>query len=533
MAILNVESELWKTHKQGTSSISGDYNAQGYGDSMTTGILSSLKQINNSLQLKFNNINQYEEMPYTSYQSYEDDIQTLITKNSDFNNYATYIYNQVDDSLETFAREQFQRALELLSGVSNLDRYETNDELGIKEMRTYTDSETGTTDYAATKYKLKFSDFLPPTDNGDIALTYGTLERKDTYVNAFADLYKKEYDNLQLALQNQGVEFTLEEYNNMVLYGSTFNYKADYSWKTFVTDVLNASIIYPIITGAVGYDPILDRKLTDDERKSRVTTGVLSGVLTLATLGLAPAGLTAGQLALYTLTNIGVGMVGTGAGSLSEQALLELGVSPEVASLLAAGVSFAVSYKLGKYNYGKWAQVGQNNIYKNIYTELTANWEYKPSLEQFKKSPEVFLNPKYFDPSTGTIHWPGTNGDINTNGFLNGHSDPILLEPGKVIDRYGYPYGGSFFGEEGNSIAQRAMSPLSDFDTYTTYEILKPLPMQSGEIAPWFNQPGGGIQYTFDPKFITDTFNPSLQIINGKQETIIEWLLRNRYIKIN
>ena len=35
---------------------------------------------------------------------------------------------------------------------------------------------------------------------------------------------------------------------------------------------------------------------------------------------------------------------------------------------------------------------------------------------------------------------------------------------------------------------------------YTRYEVLKPLPesVTEGKIAPWFEQPGGGIQYKFD-----------------------------------
>lgn len=362
MAILDVEDEIWKTHHSGTNSISGEFSDE-YGNGTSTGLLSSLQQIDNSLKIYFDKMNKYDEISPVTYEKHSDEIQTLITRTGDFNSYASSIYASVDSQLETFAKEQFQRALELLSNVSNLNRYETDNDLGIRELQSYTEYDTGEEfKFSGNKRKLKFSDFLPPIDNSDIALSCGTLDRKDTYVNAFAELYKKEYDDIQLILQDQGTEFTLEEYNDMVLYGSSFNYQADYNWKTFVTDVLNASIIYPIITGAVGYDPILGYDLTDDERTSRVTTGVISGVLTIATLGLAPAGLTAGQLALYTLSNIGIGMAGTGAGSLSEQAFLAVGVSPEVASLLAAGVSFAVSYKLGKYNYGKWAEVGQANL---------------------------------------------------------------------------------------------------------------------------------------------------------------------------
>lgn len=42
---------------------------------------------------------------------------------------------------------------------------------------------------------------------------------------------------------------------------------------------------------------------------------------------------------------------------------------------------------------------------------------------------------------------------------------------------------------------KRAMAPGAAADTYTRYEVLRPLPIEASEIAPAFGQPGGGIQY--------------------------------------
>ena len=47
----------------------------------------------------------------------------------------------------------------------------------------------------------------------------------------------------------------------------------------------------------------------------------------------------------------------------------------------------------------------------------------------------------------------------------------------------------------------RAMSPNSDFKNHNQYEILMDLPVLKGKIAPWFDQPGGGIQFKLDPFF--------------------------------
>lgn len=53
--------------------------------------------------------------------------------------------------------------------------------------------------------------------------------------------------------------------------------------------------------------------------------------------------------------------------------------------------------------------------------------------------------------------------------------------------------------------------PPSNSLKLNTYEILKPFPIQSSTIAPWYTQPGVGIQY--------------------KLPQNINWLLENEFIK--
>ena len=48
------------------------------------------------------------------------------------------------------------------------------------------------------------------------------------------------------------------------------------------------------------------------------------------------------------------------------------------------------------------------------------NWINTPSDELYIKYKDVFDNPKYYNQETGEIYWPGQNGDINKDGFLNG-----------------------------------------------------------------------------------------------------------------
>jgi hypothetical protein len=44
----------------------------------------------------------------------------------------------------------------------------------------------------------------------------------------------------------------------------------------------------------------------------------------------------------------------------------------------------------------------------------------------------------------------------------------------------------------------RALAPSSLNEPYYVYRIKKPLPVESGKIAPAFDQPGGGTQYVIN-----------------------------------
>lgn len=71
------------------------------------------------------------------------------------------------------------------------------------------------------------------------------------------------------------------------------------------------------------------------------------------------------------------------------------------------------------------------------------------------------------------------------------------------------------------------MAPDSDFSTYNAYKIKREIPMRQGEIAPWFDEVGGGIQYQINPEFV--------KIIRAKLmpgESFIDGLIRLGYLKL-
>ena len=69
-----------------------------------------------------------------------------------------------------------------------------------------------------------------------------------------------------------------------------------------------------------------------------------------------------------------------------------------------------------------------------------------------------------------------------------------VLQPGARIDRYGSDYD-SFTSPEGTPYEMRAVAPGTDQRPYSIFEVIEPINIKSGSIAPWFSEPGGGIQY--------------------------------------
>ncbi|TLH70669.1 DUF4237 domain-containing protein [Mycolicibacterium cosmeticum] len=74
------------------------------------------------------------------------------------------------------------------------------------------------------------------------------------------------------------------------------------------------------------------------------------------------------------------------------------------------------------------------------------------------------------------------------------------LPQGTALDRFGYP-GGEWLSPEGTPFAERALPPGSATKPYFEYVVADPgkLPpgwrIEQSSVAPWFNQPGGGVQY--------------------------------------
>ncbi|MFJ9951680.1 TNT domain-containing protein [Kitasatospora sp. NPDC091207] len=101
----------------------------------------------------------------------------------------------------------------------------------------------------------------------------------------------------------------------------------------------------------------------------------------------------------------------------------------------------------------------------------------------------------------------------------------ITLYPNQNIDRFGSEYG-SFLAPEGLPYANRSIPPQSLDSTpapscnYHDYKVLKPFNVHAGPIAPWFGQPGYGLQYQLDAALVP----------NGPARLNVLWLVDNGYL---
>ncbi|GFG67512.1 hypothetical protein MKUB_50020 [Mycobacterium kubicae] len=100
--------------------------------------------------------------------------------------------------------------------------------------------------------------------------------------------------------------------------------------------------------------------------------------------------------------------------------------------------------------------------------------------------------------------WPDP--DVHPQGFDTPESrTPVVLNPGQFFDRFG-PGFGVFGSPTGTPFPNRGLPPHSLEAGFHRYEVLRPLPVWEGPIAPAMGQPGGGTQYYF-PRPIVDLVN--------------------------
>lgn len=85
------------------------------------------------------------------------------------------------------------------------------------------------------------------------------------------------------------------------------------------------------------------------------------------------------------------------------------------------------------------------------------------------------------------VSWPPNRG-------FDDDMAPATLIPGARIDRYGSP-DGTFVAPEGTPFPMRSLPDSAVSKPLNSYEVVRPIEVDAGSAMPWFNQPGGGVQF--------------------------------------
>lgn len=107
----------------------------------------------------------------------------------------------------------------------------------------------------------------------------------------------------------------------------------------------------------------------------------------------------------------------------------------------------------------------------------------------------------------GSTWWPPDKGAA-------GPAVRTTIDPPATVDRFGHK-GGSFLGKPGDPFPARAMPGQPDGPP-NVYGVAKSTHVEQAEIAPWFDQPGGGTQYRLvDPDGGTEAYSVQQAIDDG------------------
>jgi hypothetical protein len=141
---------------------------------------------------------------------------------------------------------------------------------------------------------------------------------------------------------------------------------------------------------------------------------------------------------------------------------------------------------------------------------------------------QQFLS-NYWDPAAnggqGAFRFPPANGYV-----IGPDGRPEVaqtdLHQGERIDRFGSEFG-SFLAPEGSPYASRSIPPQSLASTppegcnFHEYRVVERFAVDTGPIAPWFAQPGGGRQFQLDAGLVPGAPTP----LN------VMWLVNNGFLQ--
>jgi hypothetical protein len=169
-------------------------------------------------------------------------------------------------------------------------------------------------------------------------------------------------------------------------------------------------------------------------------------------------------------------------------------------------------YLVSKYGANQVVNVTKSRISSSERSKIDS-WNWISSDKLYLKYKHVYNNDLYFNQVTGAPIYP------NNDGFANAWPDIAHMEKGQLIDRFGSNGNGKYFSPIETTFENRALPPFMENQPYTKYKVNRPFKTYSGEISPWFAQPGKGIQ--FYTKFKIKDRNGNL--VEANVNNLLKW----------
>ncbi len=155
-------------------------------------------------------------------------------------------------------------------------------------------------------------------------------------------------------------------------------------------------------------------------------------------------------------------------------------------ALMGAGEAINVSAK-GAAVTSKSLQLTETVYNEEIAENMVAKMEQASVKSAQTVAKGTASSAKWVDEA-GNIKWPANNGAIE------GTEKNVVLQKGYQFDRYG-KNSGSYVSPVDTPFEMRSLAPGTENTPYKVFEVVKPVRGQGSVIAPWFDQPGGGIQF--------------------------------------
>lgn len=158
-------------------------------------------------------------------------------------------------------------------------------------------------------------------------------------------------------------------------------------------------------------------------------------------------------------------------------------------SLYAAGSSSGIP-KRQRIDLPKDVRTGETHAQEaeRIGLKKINGWEYSQDAYTYFSHKRTYDNNAFFNQTSEEILWPPND------GFVPGTRHRVFIREGTVLTRYGSA-NGRYYSPRRFSKTERALPPKLSDNTYREFIVKKGFYCEVGETSPWFDDPGGAIQF--------------------------------------